>query len=78
MLANGAGRTGIRADRLLDAAARRHGLLSAFREKWPCIKGAIMTGNPQESLRAAIPASWSSTSRSIPRELRRCSRKLKL
>ena len=26
------------------------GLLAAVRGKWPCIKGAIMTGNPQESL----------------------------
>jgi CheY-like chemotaxis protein len=26
------------------------GLLEAVRGKWPCIKGAIMTGNPQENL----------------------------
>ena len=26
------------------------GLLEAVRGKWPCIRGAIMTGNPQENL----------------------------
>ncbi len=31
------------------------GLLEAVRGKWPCIKGAIMTGNPQESLASCDP-----------------------
>lgn len=30
-------------------------LLAAVRGKWPCIKGAIMTGNPQESLASCDP-----------------------
>jgi signal transduction histidine kinase len=31
------------------------GLLEAVRGKWPCIKGAIMTGNPQENLADCDP-----------------------
>jgi signal transduction histidine kinase len=31
------------------------GLLEAVRGKWPCIKGAIMTGNPQENLASCDP-----------------------
>jgi CheY-like chemotaxis protein len=31
------------------------GLLAAVRGKWPCIKGAIMTGNPQENLADCDP-----------------------
>jgi signal transduction histidine kinase len=31
------------------------GLLEAVRGRWPCIKGAIMTGNPQESLASCDP-----------------------
>jgi len=31
------------------------GLLEAVRDKWPCIKGAIMTGNPQENLAQCDP-----------------------
>jgi len=31
------------------------GLLEAVRGKWPCIRGAIMTGNPQESLTNCDP-----------------------
>ena len=30
-------------------------LLEAVRKKWPKIKGAIMTGNPQESLARCDP-----------------------
>jgi CheY-like chemotaxis protein len=30
-------------------------LLEAVRGKWPCIKGAIMTGNPQENLAMCDP-----------------------
>jgi signal transduction histidine kinase len=32
------------------------GLLEALKAKWPCIRGAIMTGNPQESLASCDPA----------------------
>ena len=31
------------------------GLLEAVRGKWPCIRGAIMTGNPVESLASCAP-----------------------
>jgi signal transduction histidine kinase len=31
-------------------------LLEALKSNWPCIKGAIMTGNPQESLASCDPA----------------------
>ena len=46
-------------------------LLAAIREKWPRIKGAIMTGNPQESLARCDPGIVVIHKPINPQELRR-------
>ncbi len=47
------------------------GLLEAVRGKWPCIKGAIMTGNPQEKLADCDPGVVVIRKPIDPAELRR-------
>jgi CheY-like chemotaxis protein len=47
------------------------GLLMAVRDKWPCIKGAIMTGNPQEKLADCDPGVTVIRKPIDPAELRR-------
>lgn len=46
-------------------------LLAAVHEEWPAIRGAIMTGNPQESLRRCDPAIPVIHKPVSPQELRR-------
>jgi len=46
-------------------------LLEEVRGRWPCIKGAIMTGNPQESLASCDPGIAVLRKPIDPNELRR-------
>lgn len=56
MLANGAGATEFVLTDFTMPGLDGMALLAAVREKWPRIKGAIMTGNPQESLTRCDPS----------------------
>ena len=56
MLANGAGATEMVLTDFSMPGLDGMALLEAIRERWPAIKGAIMTGNPQESLARCDPA----------------------
>jgi signal transduction histidine kinase len=55
MLANGSGGTEFVLTDFTMPGLDGMALLAAIREKWPRIKGAIMTGNPQESLTRCDP-----------------------
>jgi CheY-like chemotaxis protein len=55
MLANGSGATELVLTDFTMPGLDGMALLSAIREKWPSIKGVIMTGNPQESLARCDP-----------------------
>ncbi len=55
MLANGAGSTEFVLTDFTMPGLDGMALLEAVREKWPTIRGAIMTGNPQESLARCDP-----------------------
>jgi CheY-like chemotaxis protein len=55
MLANGAATTEFVLTDFTMPGLDGMALLEAVREKWPAIRGAIMTGNPQESLSRCDP-----------------------
>jgi CheY-like chemotaxis protein len=55
MLKNGAGNTEFVLTDFSMPGLDGMALLEAVRERWPRIKGAIMTGNPQESLTRCDP-----------------------
>jgi CheY-like chemotaxis protein len=56
MLANGAAATEFVLTDFTMPGLDGMALLAAIRKKWPRIKGAIMTGNPQESLTRCDPS----------------------
>ena len=55
MLANGAGKTEFVLTDFTMPGLDGMALLAAVREKWPQVRGAIMTGNPQEGLTRCEP-----------------------
>jgi len=71
MLANGAGKTEFVLTDFTMPGLDGMALLTAVREKWPQVRGAIMTGNPQESLTRFDPGIPVIHKPIDPRELKR-------